>query len=74
MNSAGYASARLEAGRIEEAGRLAIVNYVPKGHQEANTKLTYLAAYLIATRGTLTPKEMNLILEAGRNRTGVSTS
>jgi hypothetical protein len=37
----------------EEASRLAILRYQPRSDREAKLKLTYLAAYLIATKGTL---------------------
>lgn len=49
-------------GKKATARRLAIINYKPKGEGEANLKLTYLAAYLIATKGTLSAKEMSSLL------------
>jgi len=52
--------------RIEEAeaaGLLAIVKYRPCVDGEARLKLTYLAAYLIATKSSLTVKEMRAALE-----------
>ncbi|MBP2450061.1 hypothetical protein [Rhizobium leguminosarum] len=52
----------LDVARDEQAGRLAIINYLPRTNQESRQKLTYMAAYLIATRGTLAPHEMNSIL------------
>jgi len=58
----------LGVARDEEAGWLAIVDYTPRGDRESRLKLTYMAAYLIATRGTLSAKEMNSALEAPRGR------
>lgn len=58
----------LGLARDEEAGRLAIVNYRPRGDRESRLKLAYIAAYLIATRGTLNANEMNAVLEARRDR------
>ncbi|XOK15608.1 hypothetical protein ACI6PO_28075 (plasmid) [Agrobacterium tumefaciens] len=54
----------LDVARDEEAGRLAIVNYMPRTNRESRQKLTYMAAYLIATRGTLAPHEMNSVLDS----------
>lgn len=54
-----YANRLLSMGRDEEAGWLAIVDYKPRGDRESKLKLTYMAAYLIATRGTLSANEMN---------------
>lgn len=65
-----YAHRLLDVARDEEAGWLAIVDYRPRGDQESRLKLTYMAAYLIATRGTLNAKEMNSTLEAPRGRSG----
>lgn len=59
-----YANGLLGVARHEEAGRLAIVNYRPRGDRELRLKLAYMAVYLIATRGTLNPHEMNAVLEA----------
>lgn len=53
----------LDVARDEQAGRLAIINYLPRTNQESRQKLTYMAAYLIATRGALDANEMNSILE-----------
>ncbi|WP_457578794.1 hypothetical protein [Ensifer adhaerens] len=50
-----YANRLLGVARDEEAGWLAIVDYIPQGDQESRLKLTYMAAYLIATRGKLDP-------------------
>lgn len=69
-----YANPLLDAARDEEAGRLAIINYRPRGDRESRLKLTYMAAYLIATRGTLNPNEMNSVLEAPRDRPSTSVS
>lgn len=55
-------SAAVQAGKRATARRHAIINYKPKGDGEANLKLTYLAAYLIATKGTLSAKEMSSLL------------
>jgi hypothetical protein len=55
-------SAAIQAGKRATARRQAIINYKPKGDGEANLKLTYLAAYLIATKGTLSAKEMSSLL------------
>ncbi|MEI2302226.1 hypothetical protein MKZ91_29630 [Ensifer sp. MJa1] len=63
-----YANRLLGVARDEEAGWLAIVDYTPRGDRESRLKLTYMAAYLIATRGTLSAKEMNSALEAPRGR------
>ncbi|WP_199773085.1 hypothetical protein [Ensifer adhaerens] len=65
-----YANRLLAVARDEEAGWLAIVNYRPRGDRESRRKLTYMAAYLIATRGTLNANEMNSPLEAPRDRPG----
>ncbi|MGG7539392.1 hypothetical protein [Rhizobium sp. 12,4] len=54
----------LDVARDEEAGRLAIVNYLPRTNRESRQKLTYMAAYLMATRGTLAQHEMNSILDS----------
>ncbi|PCK84364.1 hypothetical protein CPT32_24255 [Rhizobium sophoriradicis] len=62
----------LNVARDEEAGRLAIVNYLPRTNRESRQKLTYMAAYLIATRGTLDANEMNSVLEAPRLSASVS--
>lgn len=65
-----YANRLLGVARDEEAGWLAIVDYRPQGDRESRLKLTYMAAYLIATRGRLNAKEMNSALEVPRNRPG----
>ncbi|POH25080.1 MULTISPECIES: hypothetical protein [Sinorhizobium] len=64
----------LDVARDEEAARLAIVNYRPRGSRESRQKLVYLAAYLFATRGTLNANEMNSVLEAPRDRPNASVS
>ncbi|NRP75154.1 hypothetical protein ILFOPFJJ_06077 [Ensifer psoraleae] len=61
--SVAYANGLLGVAQDEEASRLAIVNYRPQGDRELRMKLTYMAAYLIATCGTLDANEMNSILE-----------
>ncbi|WP_192936496.1 hypothetical protein [Sinorhizobium meliloti] len=57
-----YAKALLEVTKEEEAARLRIVNHWPCNHQQGWQKLTYLAAYLFATRGSLKPEEMDAVL------------
>ncbi|MDX0190422.1 hypothetical protein GOC18_24595 [Sinorhizobium meliloti] len=74
VTNVAYANRLLGLARDEEAGRLAIVNYRPRGDRESRLKLTYMAAYLIATRGTLNANEMNAILEAPRDRPSTSVS
>lgn len=69
-----YANRMLGVARDEESGWLAIVNYKPRGDRETSLKLTYMAAYLIATRGTLKANEMSSALEAPRDRPGASVS
>ncbi|ASY74380.1 hypothetical protein [Ensifer sesbaniae] len=63
VTSVGYANELSDVARDEEATRLAIVNYLPRGERESRLKRTYLAAYLIATRGTLTANEINSVLD-----------
>ncbi|USJ28581.1 hypothetical protein [Ensifer adhaerens] len=65
-----YANRLLGVARDEEAGWLAIVDYRPRGDRESRLKLTYMAAYLIATRGTLNANEVNSILVTPRDRPG----
>lgn len=75
VTSVTYANRLLGVTRDEEAGWLAIVDYRPRGDRESRLKLTYMAAYLIATRGTLNAKELNSALEAPRGRpSGASVS
>ncbi|MDX0519145.1 hypothetical protein BMJ34_08540 [Sinorhizobium medicae] len=74
VTNVAYANGLLGVARDEEAGRLAIVNYRPRGDRESRLKLAYMAAYLIATRGTLNPTEMNAVLEAPRDRPSTSVS
>lgn len=56
-------SAAVQGGKKAKASRLAIINYEPKGDGEAYLKLTYLAAYLIATRSSLSIQELKSISE-----------
>ncbi|WP_080579156.1 hypothetical protein [Sinorhizobium fredii] len=63
VTSVAYANGLLGVARDEEAGRLAIVKYRPRDDRESRLKLTYLAAYLFATRGTLNATEMNSAVE-----------
>ncbi|YCI07037.1 hypothetical protein M1D34_31835 (plasmid) [Ensifer sp. D2-11] len=72
VSNVAYANGLLDVARDEEAGRLAIVNYRPRDDRESRLKLAYIAAYLIATRGTLNPNEMNSVLEAPRDRPSTS--
>ncbi|WP_142586822.1 hypothetical protein [Pseudorhizobium halotolerans] len=74
VTNVAYANRLLDVARDEEAGRLAIVNYRPRGDRESRLKLAYMAAYLIATRGTLNANEMNSVLEAPRDRPSTSVS
>ncbi|QQF06294.1 hypothetical protein [Sinorhizobium meliloti] len=74
VTNVAYANRLLDVARDEEAGRLAIVNYRPRGDRESRLKLAYMAAYLIATRGTLNVNEMNAVLEAPRDRPSTSVS
>lgn len=74
VTNVAYANRLLDVARDEEAGRLAIVNYRPRGDRESRLKLAYMAAYLIATRGTLNASEMNSVLEAPRDRASTSVS
>ncbi|MDW9359473.1 hypothetical protein [Sinorhizobium medicae] len=74
VTNVAYANGLLGVARDEEAGRLAIVNYIPRGDRESRLKLTYMAAYLIATRGTLNANEMNSVLEAPGDRPSTSIS
>lgn len=68
VTNVSYANRLLGVARAEEAGWLAITAYRPRGDRELRLKLTYVAAYLIATRGTMTAKEMNSVLETPRDR------
>ncbi|MBD9524306.1 hypothetical protein IB262_30965 [Ensifer sp. ENS02] len=74
VTDVAYANGLLGVARDEEAGWLAIVNYKPRGDRETRLKLTYMAAYLIATRGTLNANEMNSVLEAADDWPSVSIS
>lgn len=69
------ADANLLSGSVEEeeAIRLAIIRYRPQSDREAKLKLTYLAAYLIATRGTLATGETRLVppVESGQPKTPI---
>lgn len=63
VSSVVYANGLLRVARDEEAGRREIVNYRPRNDQESRMKLTYMAAYVIATRGSLSAEEMDSILD-----------
>ncbi|WP_370007043.1 hypothetical protein [Sinorhizobium fredii] len=64
VTNVAYANGLLGVARDEEAGWLAIVNHRPRSDRESRMKLTYMAAYLITTRGTLNANELNSVLEA----------
>ncbi|MCA1408529.1 hypothetical protein I6F26_30120 [Ensifer sp. IC3342] len=68
VTNVAYANGLLGVARDEEAGWLAIVNYRSRSDRESRLKLTYMAAYLIATRGTLNTNEMDSVLEAPCDR------
>ncbi|MBP2450080.1 hypothetical protein [Rhizobium leguminosarum] len=63
VTSVVYLNGLLDVARDEEAGRMAIVNHRPRDDRESKLKLTYMAAYLFATRGTLNAAEMDSVLE-----------
>ncbi|WP_164835383.1 hypothetical protein RWA01_33295 (plasmid) [Sinorhizobium meliloti] len=69
-----YANRLLGVARDEEAGWMAIVDCRPRSDRESRLKLTYMAAYLMATRGTLTADELRSALEAPRDRPNASIS
>ena len=50
VSSVVYANALLDVAREEEAARIRIVRYEPRDDREAKLKLTYIAAYLMATK------------------------
>lgn len=58
----GYTNESLGAAHEEETARAAIVNYEPRDDRESRLKLTYIAAYLMAIRGTLNAHELDAIL------------
>ncbi len=74
VTDVAYANGLLGVARDEEAGWLAIVNYKALGDQESQLKLTYMAAYLIATRGTLNANAKDSVLEASLDRPSGSPS
>ncbi|APG93088.1 hypothetical protein [Sinorhizobium americanum] len=57
-----YANALLEVTKGEEAARLRIVEHQPRDDRESKLKLTYMAAYLFATRGALKDEEMAAVM------------
>ncbi len=57
-----HIAAQRGAAREEETARAAIVNYEPRDDQESRLKLTYIAAYLMATRGRLNAHELDAAL------------
>nr|WP_244654553.1 hypothetical protein [Rhizobium wenxiniae] len=66
--SVAYANLLSDVVEEEEASRLAVLRYRPQSDREAKLKLTYLAAYLIATRGTLATHEPLLIPPVERDK------
>jgi hypothetical protein len=52
----------LDVTREEEAARIRIVRYEPRDDREAKLKLTYIAAYLMATKRTLKTVEMAAVM------------
>jgi hypothetical protein len=62
VTSVVYANALLEVTREEEAARLCIVQFEPRDDRESNRKLAYIAAYLLATKGTLKAEEMTAVM------------
>lgn len=46
----------------EAKARMDIIRHAPSDPGERNQKLLYVAGYLIASKGTLTPEEMELLL------------
>nr|AFJ91574.1 hypothetical protein pHRC017_0541 [Sinorhizobium meliloti] len=48
----------------EEAARLRIVEHQPRNDRASKLKLTYMAAYLFATRGALKGDEMASVMLA----------
>jgi hypothetical protein len=68
VSSMGYTNGSLGAAHEEATARAAIVNYQPRDDRESRLKLTYIAAYLMATRGTLNAHELDAVLHTA-NRT-----
>lgn len=66
--SVAYANLLSDVVEEEEASRLAVLRYRPQSNREAKLKLTYLAAYLIATRGTLATRESSLVPPVERDK------
>lgn len=54
-------SAAVQDAKSAKAGRLALLKYQPKCAGEASLKLAYLTSYLIATKSSLTAKEMRML-------------
>lgn len=74
VTNVAYANGLLGVASDEQARWLAIVNYRPRSDRESRMKLTYMAAYLIATRGTLNANEMDSVLETPCDRPSTSIS
>ena len=66
--SVAYANLLSDVVEEEEDSRLAVLRYRPQSDREAKLKLTYLAAYLIATRGTLATRESRLVPPVERDK------
>ena len=66
--SVAYANLLSDLVEEEEASRLAVFRYRPQSDREAKLKLTYLAAYLIATRGTLATRGSRLVPPVERDK------
>jgi hypothetical protein len=62
VSSVVYVNALLDVTREEEAARIKIVSYEPRDDREENLKLTYIAAYLMATKRTLKAVEMAAVI------------
>ncbi len=62
ISSVAYANALLDVAREEEAAKISIVQYEPRDDREAKLKLTYIAAYLMATKTTLKTVEMAAVI------------
>ncbi|WCK69313.1 hypothetical protein [Agrobacterium tumefaciens] len=70
VSPAIYAATLAAATREEEAARLSIVMHEPADRTESDRKLEYLAAYILATRAALDPKEMEVIEAIADRLTG----
>lgn len=66
VSSVDYVKGLLAIARAEETARAAIVNCKPHDDRETRMKLNFVAAYLIATTGTLTANEMHSLFVSAR--------